>query len=984
MVRGARGLGVHEGDLMTSISRLALAVTASLALAACSFGERKPDLLHLFSHDQAPEAQTPPPAPHAAPDRAEASGWPQATSDVAPDPSVRFGTLPNGMRYALRRNATPPGQAAFRLRFDAGSLMEADDQQGLAHFLEHMAFNGSKTVPEGEMIKILERLGLAFGADTNASTGFDETIYKLDLPRTDAETVDTSLSLLRDAASELLIDPAAVDRERGVVLSEERTSDSPNFRAYKQRLAFIMQDQRPPTRMPIGTVEVLRSAPAARVADFYRAYYRPERAVFVAVGDFDLDAMEAKIKARFGDWKAAGPAGPEPDLGPVARRAAEAKVVVEPGVGSSLQLTWVNPPRNDRDTLAQRRADIVEAMGFAVLNRRFAALTRSAEPPFIAAGASQGDQFRAQHATTLFATIRPGEWRPALEALEREQRRAVRYGVRQDELDREIEEYRALYKAAVAGMATQRTPALANAFIGTVGEREVITDPSQDQAIFEAAVKDLKADKVSDALKAAFEGSGPLIALVTPTAVPGGEPTLLAALSASQQVAVTPPAAPGATAWPYASFGVPGKVVETRELADLDTVFVRFENGVRLTVKPTRFRDDQILVQARIGDGLLSLPKDRQSVAWAAGAVIEGGLKQISSEDYERVLASRNVSAAFAVDDDAFALSGRTRPEDLEVQLQLLAAYAAEPGWREAAFNRIKAYGETLHDQYEATDDGVVRRDLPGLLHGGDRRWTFPSRSEIASASLAAFRAGVEPDLANGPIEVVIVGDTTVEKATAAVAATFGALPPRRAPPTPAPAARQVSFPAPTAQPVVRTHKGRKDQAMAYVAWPTNDFFANPQLARNTTILGEVMSLRLLDELREKQGATYSPSVGYTNNMTYPGWGYIAASVEVPPDKVAGFFGDVAKIAADLRDKPVTDDELARAKKPRIDGLLRARETNEYWLAQLAGAQAEPRKIDAVRSVVAGVERVTPADVQAAARLYLRDDKAWKFVVRPN
>jgi len=982
---------------MIRILRLTLAATASLALASCSLAGHMPTVsmpkLSMpklgtpgFGRDRTPDEPRPAKAlaSSATPTAAPATSWPQATSDVAPDPAVRFGVLPNGMRYALQKNATPPGQASFRLRFDTGSLMEADDQRGLAHFLEHMAFNGSKTVPEGDMIKILERLGLAFGADTNASTNFDETIYKLDLPRTDEETVNTSMSLLRDAASELLIDPAAVDRERGVVLSEERTSDSPGYRAYKARMEFMMRGQRPPQRLPIGTVEVLKGAPASRIADFYKAYYRPERATFVAVGDFDLDAMEARIKARFGDWKGQGPAGPDPVLGPVAKRDTEAKVVVEPGVGLSLQMTWVSPPRLDRDTLAQRRKDIIETLGFAVLSRRLQAMGRGADAPFISAGALEGDQLRAIHAVTLIATPRPNNWQAALEALDQEQRRLVRFGVRQDELDREIEEYRTAYKAAVAGAATRRTPGLANSIVGTLSDREVVTDPAQDQAIFDEAVKDLKADRVSAALKDAFGGSGPLLMLITPTPVTGGEATVVQAYTQSQTVAVTAPTAPGVNVWPYASFGEPGKVAETRDVADLDTVFVRFENGVRLTVKPTKFRDDQIVVSVRIGDGLQALPKDRQGVDWASSAFIEGGLKQISSEDYERVLASKNISASFGVGDDAFTLGGRTRPEDLEVQMQLLAAYATEPGWRDAAFARIKTYGSTLHDQYDATDGGVVQRDLQGLLHGGDRRWTFPSRAEIASSSLAAFRAGIEPGLMNGPIEVVVVGDTTVEKATAAVAATFGALPPRPPQPPPPAVARQVSFPAPTAQPVVLTHKGRADQAMAYVAWPTSDFFANPTLARTTSMLAQVMSLRLLDELREKQGATYSPSAGSTNNMVWPGWGYIAASVEVPPDKVDGFFADVGKIAAALRDQPVSADELARAKKPLLDGLQRSRETNEYWLGQLSGAQKEPRKLDALRSVVAGYERVSAADIQAAARLYLRDDKAWKLVARPK
>jgi zinc protease len=228
-----------------------------------------------------------------------APAWPQAVSDVPADPSFIFGVLPNGMRYAIRKQAVPPGQAALRLHISAGSLNEADGQQGLAHFVEHMAFNGSTHVPEGEMVKILERLGLAFGADTNASTGFEETIYKLDLPKTDRETLDTSLMLLRETAGELTFSPAAVDRERGVVLSEERSGDGPGMRAARAGSEFQFPGQLPPKRFPIGEVEVLKSVDADRLRAFYQAWYRPELAVLVAVGDFDPQQVETRIRETF-------------------------------------------------------------------------------------------------------------------------------------------------------------------------------------------------------------------------------------------------------------------------------------------------------------------------------------------------------------------------------------------------------------------------------------------------------------------------------------------------------------------------------------------------------------------------------------------------------------------------------------------------------------------------------------------------------------
>jgi len=922
-------------------------------------------------------------APAAVPAKLAPGEWPQARSDLKPDPAVRFGSLPNGMRYAIRRQTIPPGQAAFRLWFGVGSMMETDAQQGLAHFLEHMAFNGSKEVKEGEMVRILERLGLAFGADTNASTSFSETTYKLDLPRTDAETVDTSLKLLREAAFNLTIDPAAVDRERGIVLSEERARDTPGYRVTIQRMSFLLKGQRLPTRLPIGKVEVLRGAPASQIVDYYATWYRPERAVFVAVGDFDLDAMEARIKAAFGGWTAKAPARPDPDQGSVAPRGPEARLVVDPGVTQSLQVAWTAPPDLSLDTQAKRRRDLVENLGLAVLNRRYSAISRAADPPFLAAGASKFEQDDAAEMATIGVNAESGRWREALAAVEQEQRRLVQYGVSQGELDREIEEIRASLKSAVAGAATRRPADLAGEIVESLSDHTVVTSPADDLATFEAAVKDLEAETVNAALTATFRGQGPLVFMASPTPIEGGEATVLAALTASQQVAVAPPAQQQALTWPYESFGAPGKVTERREVKDLGVTFARFANGVRLTVKPTTFRDDEVLVRVNAGRGMLNLPSDRQSPFWATNAMIEGGLKKIGVEDMERVLASKVYGGRFSIIDDAYVLSGGTRTGDLPTQLQVLAAYLTEPAWRDAAFARIKAATRTIHDQYESTDNGVMARDLAGLLHSGDRRWTFPSREEMAGAKLTEIETAVMPDLSSGPVEVVIVGDLTVDQAIAATAATFGALP-HRPDPAPVPAARRaVAFPRGAPAPVVLTHKGRADQAIGYVAWGTSDYWADPQRARDTAVLREVMKLRLTDQLREAQGATYSPDVNSQHSLVWSGWGYIAANVEVPPEKLQGFFDDTLKIAADLRAKEVEPDELERAKKPRIESIQRARVTNGYWLGELSGAQADPRRLEVIRDIIPGTEKVTAADVKRAAETWLKPEAAYRIVVKP-
>jgi zinc protease len=228
-----------------------------------------------------------------------------------------------------------------------------------------------------------------------------------------------------------------------------------------------------------------------------------------------------------------------------------------------------------------------------------------------------------------------------------------------------------------------------------------------------------------------------------------------------------------------------------------------------------------------------------------------------------------------------------------------------------------------------------------------------------------------------------MVGDLTVDQAIASVAATFGALPPRT-PAPPAPGALKVSFPGPAAEPVTRTHKGRADQAVAVAAWPTTDLFADLKGARTLRVLVNVMQLRLIDTLRVAQGATYSPSASLEASDTYPGYGFVSASVEIPPAKIAGFYDEVAKIAADLRTTEPTPDEMKRAVLPRVEALGRAMQTNEFWLADLAGAQADPRRIEVITSQIPQLQSITAADVRAAAQKWLDPAKEWKFEVLPE
>jgi len=907
--------------------------------------------------------------------------WPQDGSDLRPDPSVIFGVLPNGMRYALKHNSTPAGQASLRLRIGSGSLEESDAEQGLAHVLEHMSFKGSTHVPAGEMIKILQRKGLAFGPDTNAETEWSQTVYMLDLPRSDNDMLQTGLLLMRETAGELTLDDKALTPERGVVLSEERLRDTPDYRAEKAAIEVMLPGQLAAQRFPIGKVDVIEHAPIALVRAFYQANYRPDRATLIAVGDFDPKAMEARIKARFSDWRPSAPAPAEVDPGAVAARGPTAKVIEVPGSSTRASITWMQPFDGSADSAEKRRRETLQALALAVLNRRLDVLAHSEHPPFLGAHAGYENLLHSAKVAQVEALSSPDAWRPALAAIELEERRLTAFGVGDAELAREIVEMRAALKNAVVGAETRNTPTVASDLVESVDARDVFTDPAADLAIFEADVKGLTTAEVDAAARQIFKGQGPVVELATPTAVEGGDAALAAEFARLQSAPVDAETAQASVAWPYTSFGPPGAVLKRTEMPEFGAVAVRFANGVGLIVKPTKFEQGQILVTARIGGGRLSLSRQDAGAIWTAGAFIGGGLSAISYEDAQRALAGKIYAAEFDVDDDAFVLKGATQPRDLSTQMQVLAAYLAHPGYRAEAFQRLRAAYLAALPRLEATPDGVLSRDLDGLLHAGDPRWAFPGVDALDAAQPGEVKALLGPALSKGSIELTIVGDVAVDDAIAQVAATFGALAPRSAVWDTKPQDEPVSFPTPTTTPLTRADTGRPDQAMAVVAWPTTDFFADMKQSRAAMVAGEVLQNRILEQVRIAEGATYSPEGEVALSEEIPDYGLAISQVEMPPPKIPGFFATVTKLTADLRQNGLTDDELARARNPRVAGIEKARLTNDYWLERLSGAMADPRRLDLIRTTLPDYQSMTKADVQAAARVVFQDDKAWRLVV---
>jgi zinc protease len=900
----------------------------------------------------------------------QAAQWPR--SDIPSDPAVTFGVLPNGMRYAIMQNSTPTGEVSVRFRIGAGSMQESAAQRGLAHFLEHMAFRGSAHIADGEIEKSLERSGLSFGSDTNASTDQDQTVYQFDLPKSDDQTVDTVLSFTREIASNLTLDHAAAKTEAGVVLSELKLRDQPSFRALKSQLDFVLQDPHA-TALANGDPAIIAQAPTALIRDYYQAYYRPERATLIVVGDIDTARMEAKIKERFADWRGIGAPGGDPQLTFAQSRGLEAKLFTEPGASSKILLAWVRPPEPKPDDAAREKSDLIDVVGLQILNRRLREAAASPTRPFTRAGASREQILRAAELVTLSIGYEPDHWQTALDTADRIRLAVLQSGVSQAEVDRAVAELHMSFQGESVAANTRPSPAIADSILEEVAENDVFTSPARDLAKSEEDLKDLKAHDVTHALRNVFRGSGPLIFVSGSSPIKGSEQAVKTAFLETEKSALSAPISavqpPALNSWPYTNFGRSGAVVETEQVSDLGTTFVRFANGVRLTIRPSKLRANQVLVSVKVGGGRLDLPTDRLTAAWAAGAVPAGGLKAMSYTDMQRILAPKNYRVGFSVREDGFVFSGGTTPTDIDTQLQVLAAYVQAPGFRPEGFEQVRSSYAARLRQVDANPAAIMQLKAPEILHNGDKRWVSPSGHEVQTANVEELKSLLAPAFVNGAVDITIVGDITTDKAVQSVAATFGAFP-KRAEARPTVGVRNnTHFPAGPDAPITIPGSVQTGQEIVSVAWPTHGQF--PDIQENVTLelMSAIMEDRLFDRLRGL-GTVYVAQVGNTSSKVFD-YGYVQALAQLPPDQAQQFYDAVNDIVADLEAGKLAQDDLARAKNPALQELRKAQQTNEYWLSILDDAQEKPGKLDLARKYEAALQQVTLSDIGAAARKYL-------------
>lgn len=910
--------------------------------------------------------------------------WAHESSDLPVDPAIHFGRLENGLRFAIAENPEPRDRCYLRLHVDVGSLYEEESERGMAHFLEHMAFNGTEHFPPSELITWFQEHGMAFGADTNAMTSFDETIYEIDLPQTDEESIRSGLMVLRDFASGMLLQDDEVDAEKGVIDGEERERDSTQMRLGLNVLSNLLEGTRIPNRIPIGTKQARDGFTGQSVRAFYERWYRPDRMTVVIVGDLHGQDLATAVTDAFASM--ANPPGPrakDPDLGqvPKGERFFSIHEPEMPVTQVSIQRVWPHVQKPvSRATLAE---ELPRAFANAMLNKRLQALTRKGDAAFLAAMAGDVEQgFDLIDGASLMSICGPDNWKESLAGVEKELRRAIEFGFDRTELDPVLADWKLSLREAAERAQTRDSRALLGDILRAAANPSVPMNPVTRTSILLGMVDDISVDDCHAALKDAW-GRGDLLAYTAGSLDLGENATsvLRATLDEIRQTPLERREAETTAAFAYPATGAPAWSRGTH-IKDLDVWCYEFDNGARLNVKRTNFKERQVAVMVDFGDGELSLdPMDPALSSVASEVFIAGGLEAHDAEELDRILAGRQAAASFNIGSDRFQLSGSTTPDDLLLELELLCAYMTNPGFRTERLERMRRELPIVFESMKHSIQTPIRSEFNPAFMGSTRLAAFPSADELLAVTMSDIEGWLRPILMEAPIEATIVGDIDVATAVDLAARTIGRLPRRSQ--TLAPIARR-NVDAPKAGlRMTQSVDTQVPKALVRVSFPTTDGI-EASSRRMQHLLSLVLSDRLRAEIRERLGAAYSPSASSSASSVFPGVGHLDADVLADPHRVDDVVKATLAVAADLRDHGVTAEEVERIREPELKRIRDLTRSNNVWLMWIRDAQSNPNALADARSIQDFYREASAEDLSALAARYLDPERASVMVVTPR
>ena len=916
---------------------------------------------------------------------APASAQPPDLDDPLPlDPAVVEGALDNGLRYFVRENGRPENRALLRLVVNVGSILEDEDQLGLAHFVEHMAFNGTRNFEKQALVDYMESIGMAFGPHVNAYTSFDETVYMLQVPMDDPEMLATAFQILEDWASALLFDPEEVDKERGVVIEEWRGRRGAGARMLDQQLPVMFEGSLYAERLPIGKPEVLEAAPVDALRRYYQDWYRPSLMAVVAVGDFDGARIEAMIHEHFAGLQ--DPSNPRP------RTTAEVPVDHPPRMAiatdpeaaqSQVSVMYKRPSRGYR-TIGDFRRSLVRGLYSGMLISRFDELRQQADPPFVFAFAGQGGFVRGVDASRLVAFVSENGIERGLDALLTEAERAARHGFTGSELERIKTRRLRSYERSYAERENQESRSLASTYVSAFLQDRAYADPETRKTLADqfmpgitlAEVNALAAERLSEEGRVVLVDAPDKEGLETPTEA--GLAAVFAAVD-SKEIEPYEDAAVDAPLVPELPTG--SAVASEETVNEVGVAIWTLENGVRVVLKPTDFKDDEIRFSATSPGGS-SLVTDEmyERVAYASSIVNQGGVGEFDQIALTKKLAGKVANVRPTIGGLSEGITGSASPKDLETAFQLVYLYFTAPRRDETAFEAFKALQLSFFANAAASPSSVFADTVSTTMAQHHPRVRgMPTEEDFAKIDLDAVFSYYQDRFADASdFTFYFVGAFDLTEIRPLVERYLGALPNLGRVETWQDLG--IDPPSGVIEKVVR--KGIEPQSRTRIIY-AGDAEYSPEENMAISALADVLDIRLRELLREDLGGTYG--VGVSGSVSYR------------PDeeyRLSISFGSAPERAEELATVAFEEIERIKAEGPGAEVVDKVRETqrrtketnlreNGYWLSRMRSLEDQDLDLALVPSY-ALIEGWTAEDVQAAAIRYLRTDQYAKFVLLPE
>jgi zinc protease len=899
------------------------------------------------------------------------------------DPAIKSGTLPNGLKYFIRQNGRPEKRAMLRLAVEAGSMDEDEDQRGLAHMLEHMAFNGSAHFKPGELVSYLESIGARFGPHVNAYTSFDETVYMLDVPTDRPGTLTRGFEALSDFAGGITLDTGEIDRERGVVIEEWRGRLGAGTRMQEPQLKALFGDSRYANRIPIGTPEVLKSFPPDRIRQFYRDHYRPGRMAVVVVGDIDPAEIERLIAEYFSSLQAGGkprtiyPIPEHDDTRYVSVSDVEAQ-------GSSVSITHKGRLLPLR-TAGDYRRTLVRSLLHQMLNARFAEIARQPDAPFLRAGSDDETLGQTVEATSVSARVNDGAADRGLRALGEEIARVRQHGFGEAELDRAKRSTLASYERAYNERGTSESGGYASELLRYYLSEEAAPGIAAELALARQFLPTITAEEIGTLGRELFADGSRVVIAMSPQKVglvAVTEATLREALAAGTSATVTPWRDEAAGRELLAKKPEPGKVTARREIAEIGVTVLTLSNGVEVWLKPTDFRNDQIVFSSYARGGLsVVAPDDYFNASLATSLVGIAGVGGFTPIDLGKLLAGRIGGASSYVSSYSQGVNGSSTPKDLETALQLAYLSFTAPNVNPEAFELMKRRLEaSLANQ--AQSPGAVYGERVRRINTSDHYSARALRLEdvprLDPGKMLSFYNQVFANAAN--FTFFFVGTFTVDAVVPLLGQYLGALPSTGAPDA-TNGEMRLEFP----QSVVRetVTKGQEPRSQTVIT-----FFADTQLEELEThrlqAATEVLEKRLREILREELGGTYSVGVSYSNTSPQPGYGVTSVQFGSAPENVQKLTAAVMAEIDRLRREGPSAEDVAAVKEAEKNDLQTAVRQNGYWLNSLQTMHLLGRDPKRILQRGERADSLTQENVHAALRKYFPNERHTEVTLMPE